>query len=82
MKALAFVRRDSNAAISIIRTLWPFRELNEHGHTCRFVDAQSMPDIVRMGQKETDAKIGGYDLYVLSRVIGPSKDDNFAVCKL
>ena len=71
MKALAFVRRDTNPAISILRTLWPFRELNRHGHTCRFVDAQTMPKLLTSTQEETDKMIGGFDLYVMSRVLGP-----------
>lgn len=71
MKVLAFVRRDTNPAISILRTLWPFRELNAHGHTCRFMDAQTMPDILTKAPEETDKLLGGYDLYVMSRILGP-----------
>lgn len=80
IKVLAFVKLGGHVAVSTVRTIWPLMELSKRADfDCKFIENAQVIDILSKG--EENEKLGGYDLYVLSRLHGPiGEEDPFVFC--
>ena len=74
MRILAICDTDTHKSISYLRLLWPMLEMSKaKGIECKFVEAKKLADESKKGNVK---QFMGFDLYVIGRIVGPTRGRN------